>query len=150
MKFLDMEGDPVVQDAKLERLLDVALPICLNIPRAKKHVSLILRKGRIVSVGTNTFKGHPIARKIGYRFEEQHSELNALLKCTEKDKLTLLNVRFNKNSEMRMSRPCSLCLPWCTGIFENIYYTCPDGCIRQLDMERYGCDNSVSGILKFA
>ena len=147
MIFRNMEDDQVVQDPKIDRLLNLAMPICFDIPRSKKHVSLILRKGKILSVGTNAFKGHPIARKIGYRFEEQHSELNAFLKCSEKDKLSLINIRFNKSSEMRMARPCSLCLPWCTAIFEHIYYTCPDGHVRELDSSRYRSDNLVSGIL---
>jgi len=131
--FRDMELDPICRDLKIRRFVEQALPACLEIPRTKKHVSLIVRKGRVLAVGTNAFKGHPIASRIGYRFGEQHSELNAFLKCAKKNKLTLINVRFNKNQQMRMARPCALCLPWCSGIFEEIYYTCPDSTIRKLD-----------------
>lgn len=145
--FRNMELDPISQDPKVQKFVDMALPWCLDIPRTKKHVSLILRKGRLLAVGTNAFKGHPIASKIGYRFGEQHSELNAFLKCSEKDRLTLINVRFNKEGHMRMARPCSLCLPWCSALFDNIYYTCPDGFVRKLDVDSCRPCNSVSGIL---
>lgn len=146
--FRNMELDPISWDPKILRFVEQALPMCLDIPRTKKHVSLIVRKGKVLSVGTNAFKGHPIARKIGYRFGEQHSELNALLKCSQKDKLTLINVRFNKDQAMRMARPCALCLPWCAGLFDEIYYTCPDGLIRQLDTTAVKGSIEISGILR--
>ncbi len=144
--FSEMLSDPVVRDCRLDRFLNMAKPLCLDIPRSKKHVSLIIRKGRLMAVGTNIFKGHPLAKTLGYRFEEQHSELNALLKCQEKDKLILLNARFNKNLEMRMARPCPLCLPWCVGVFQEIYYTCPDGKVRLLD-NRPKEDHNLTSLL---
>jgi len=146
--FRDMELDPVTLDPKVHKFVEQALPMCLEIPRIKKHVSLIVRKNKVMAVGTNAFKGHPLARKIGYRFGEQHSELNALLKCAEKDKLMLINVRFNKDQAMRMARPCALCLPWCANIFDEIYYTCPDGHVRQLDTSAVKSNMLVSGILR--
>ena len=130
---LDMLKDSIVQDSKILKLIEDAVPMCLKIPRAKKHVSLILHKNRVLATGTNNFKGHPIASSLGYRFSEQHSELNALLKCEKKKNLVLVNLRFNSQKLMRMSRPCSKCLPWCCAIFEDIYYTCPDGYVRLLD-----------------
>jgi hypothetical protein len=130
---LDMLKDPVVADSKILKLIEATMPMCLNIPRAKKHVSLILHKNRILATGTNNFKGHPIASSLGYRFAEQHSELNALLKCEKRKDLVLVNLRFNSQRLMRMSRPCSKCLPWCCAIFEDIYYTCPDGKVRLLN-----------------
>ena len=57
--------DILVPDSKLDKLGQMAKPICLQIPRNKKHVSLILRKGKLLSIGTNAFKGHPMATKIG-------------------------------------------------------------------------------------
>lgn len=145
--FRNMELDPVCRDPKIHRFIEQAIPVCLDIPRTKKHVSLIVRKGRVLAIGTNAFKGHPIASKIGYRFGEQHSELNAFLKCSQRDRLTLINVRFNKDQQMRMARPCALCLPWCSGIFEEIYYTCPDGFIRKLDSNVAVGHNLSTGIL---
>jgi hypothetical protein len=128
-----MLKDSIVEMPWVHKYVKDYMPFCLQIPRAKKHVSLILYKNRVLAVGTNNFKGHPIASSLGYRFAEQHSELNALLKCEKRRNLTLVNLRFNAQKEMRMSRPCAKCLPWCCAIFDEIYYTCPDGVVRMLD-----------------
>lgn len=117
----------------MNEYLEMAFPICLEIPRQKKHVSLIIHKNRIVSVGTNSFKTHPKAKQIGYHFEEMHSELDALQKVPfklKKKKLILVNVRFNRFGQLRMSRPCELCTPWCKEIFHEIYFTTNEGLVR--------------------
>jgi len=59
-----------------------------------------------------------------------HSELDAYRKIPKNYrglKLTLVNVRFNRFQELRMSRPCELCTPWCREVFDNIYYTDNEG-----------------------
>lgn len=139
----DLLLDPIVHDTKLDRIIELAKPFCMNIPRSKKHVSIILRKGRMLALGTNAFKGHPMASKLGYRFGEQHSELNALLKCSQRDKLILVNVRFNKLEQLRMARPCPLCLPWCVGLFDEVYYTCPVGNLRRLTVQCASVDSAT-------
>jgi len=74
---------------------------------------------------------HPEAAKIGYRYNEVHSELDALLhldKRMRNDKdLILLNYRFNRFGDFRISRPCVKCMPWCTAIFKEIIYTTRNG-----------------------
>jgi len=106
------------------RLVAHALPIALKNPRSKKHVSIILKKNEIVSTGVNRTKTHPLAKRYGYYFDEVHSELDALLRYKGmKDGLTLVNFRFNRFGEMRKSRPCRLCVPWCISVFDHIYYT---------------------------
>ena len=116
-----------------EDILNYAYPLCLEIPRQKKHVSLIFHKKRLISIGRNSFKTHPQAKKIGYAYEEMHSELDAYRKVPHNDrnlKLTLVNVRFNRFGELRMSKPCELCTPWCVEVFDNIYYTDNEGLKR--------------------
>lgn len=111
--------------------LDIATPIATQIPRSQKHVSLIIRKGQVVSLGTNTRRTHPMAKKLGYRFDEVHSELDALLRYKgPKDSLVLANFRFNRFGDMRMSKPCCKCLPWCVALFKDIWYTTDDGLIN--------------------
>ena len=113
---------------KIVKLIDVALPVSLEIPRPKKHVSIIVRKNEIVSMGTNTFRTHPKAKELGYRFDEVHSELDALLRYKgPKDNLTLLNFRYNRFGDMRKSKPCRFCTPWCIALFDKIYYTTDSG-----------------------
>ena len=119
--------------AQAEEYLQMAYPICLTIPRQKKHVSLIICKKRIIAIGMNFFKTHPMAKEIGYNFEEMHSELDAFRKLTKENKgkkLHLINVRFNKFGQMRMSKPCEKCLPWCIEVFHTIHYTTDYGVQR--------------------
>jgi hypothetical protein len=114
----------------LENILNFAYPLCLEIPRQKKHISLIFHKNRLLSVGRNCFKTHPKAKEIGYAYEEMHSELDAYRKVPKNYrglKLTLVNVRFNRFQQLRMSRPCELCTPWCREVFDTIYYTDDEG-----------------------
>ena len=117
--------------AKIQKLADIALPVSLEIPRPKKHVSIIVRKNEIVAVGTNHFRTHPQAKKYGYFFDEVHSELDALLRYKgPKDNLRLFNFRFNRFEDMRMAKPCEKCLPWCLAMFDSIWYTTNDGIVR--------------------
>jgi len=121
---------------KLDKFSGIARPVALNLQRKQKHVSLIFRKNQIVSVGTNEFKTHPMAKQYGYRYDEVHSELDALIRYKgPKDNLKLYNFRFNRFGQMRMSRPCSKCLPWCVAVFDEIWYTTNKG-IYLLDKEK--------------
>lgn len=122
-----------MQVCHAEEYLQLAYPMCLSIPRQKKHVSLIICKKRIISVGMNYFKTHPKAKEIGYQYEEMHSELDAFRKLDKEDrqkKLHLINVRFNRFGQMRMSKPCEKCLPWCIEVFHTIHYTTDNGVVR--------------------
>jgi hypothetical protein len=113
---------------QIQRLLRIAYPLCLDIPRPKKHISIVLHKGRIESIGTNIIKTHPMAVQHGYLFGEMHSELDAFLKLGDRKRgLTLFNIRFNRFGQMRMSRPCPRCMPWCVGCFNEIWYTTDEG-----------------------
>ena len=115
---------------KLKKYIDIAIPLATNNERKKKHVSLIIRKGELVSFGINKLKTHPLAKIYGYRYNEIHAELDALLKYKgPKDKLILINFRFNRFGDMRMSKPCELCLPWCSAVFDSIVYSTVDGMV---------------------
>ena len=124
----------------LEKLIDIAKPLCMNLDRKKKHVSIIVSKGEVLSVGTNQYKTHPIAKAIGYRYEEMHSELNALLKVNQRKNLHLYNFRYNRFGEMRIAKPCCLCMPWCRALFKSIHYTTPEGIVRL----EYKCNSTSS------
>jgi hypothetical protein len=117
----------IMNERKFKKLAKIALPYALNSDRTKRHVSLILVRNKVISIGTNQLKSHPQAKKIGYRYDEVHSELDALLRCKERQNLQLVNFRFNRFAATRLSRPCDLCTPWCKLIFDKIYYTTPTG-----------------------
>lgn len=113
------------------RFLRFALEFSKKIDEDKqfRHVSIILRKNKIVSVGINQKKTHPEANKIGYIFAGRHSELDALIRVPKDQRkdLTLLNYRFNKQGQLRLSKPCLKCMPWCLDIFDEIYYSTNKG-----------------------
>lgn len=111
-------------------LYALAKEVCLGIDRPKRHCSIVMRKGRVLAVGTNRIKTHPLAKKYGYLFDEMHSELDAFRQCEEHDSLELWNFRFNRFGQERLSRPCPKCMPWCYQVFRDIYYTTGDGVVR--------------------
>ena len=122
-------------DPKILKTIELAKNYTLENPRPKKHTSLIVRKGTVVSIGTNENRTHPLAKKYGYRYDEVHSELDALLRYRgPKNNLVLVNYRMNRFGDMRMSKPCSKCMAWCAAIFDKIYYTTSKGLVQ---MENY-------------
>lgn len=113
-----------------EDILEYAYPLCLDVPRQKKHVSLIFNKNRLIASGANYFKTHPRAKELGYLYNEMHSELDAYRKIPRHmrgKKLMLVNVRMNSDGELRMSKPCPVCMGWCVEVFDRIYYTDNEG-----------------------
>lgn len=117
---------------KIYEWLETAQHIASTVDRDRKHISLIVRKNKLVAVGTNSWKTHPDCRSLGYKFDWKHSELDAYIKIKNRgfDKLELLNFRFSRaNSVVGMSKPCVHCMPWCEAIFDKIYYTDTQGSI---------------------
>lgn len=114
---------------KLNAVVPVGLKYCINNPLSKKHCSIISRGNKILSVGINQHKTHPLAAKYNYRYSELHSELDAFRKIDQRTKLTLINFRYNRYGQMRMSKPCVKCLPWCLEIFDKIYYSTREGIV---------------------
>jgi hypothetical protein len=119
---------------KLENVIDLYLPIAkplsMAMERQKKHISLIIYKRKIISVGQNIFKTHPDTLRLGYRTADMHSELDAYRKIPKNlrgEKLILLNFRFNRFGEFRNSKPCPVCSKWCSTVFHKIYYTEDNG-----------------------
>jgi hypothetical protein len=112
---------------------DLAKQISLTVQRDRVHVSLVIRKNKLISVGTNNWKTHPKTVELGYMLPYLHSELDAVRKInTSIDKLTLINYRFSKTGHVGMSRPCKYCMPWCVNMFDNIYYTNEEGILVEL------------------
>jgi hypothetical protein len=100
--------------------------------RQKKHISLIIHKKEIIAIGQNEYKTHPQSVKLGYKYPEMHSELDAFRKVPRSmrdKKLILLNFRFNRFGNYRNAKPCPVCSKWCKDIFHDIYYTTDDGII---------------------
>lgn len=116
----------------LRQLENTGRIMARDINRDFRHVSFIVRRNNILAIGTNIRKTHPEAAQIGYRYSEPHSELAALIKIPNQHRrnLTLVNFRFNKTGDLRLSAPCKFCIPWCNEVFEEIYYSNDDGMVR--------------------
>lgn len=83
------------------------------------HIAIVTKRNRIISVGTNSDKTHPMAKtlKLARQTETMCAELAAALKIGLSHKeglpdfrgLTMTVVRVGNNGELRMSKPCQGC-----------------------------------------
>ena len=99
----------------LKQLVEKARPFTDIIQCRQKHVTLILDGKRIVSLGVNdSIKTHPLSAKFGYRFNNIHSELAAILHCQYKPSelkyFTFVNIRYMKDGSVGLARPCRHCM----------------------------------------
>ena len=117
----------------LQNYMPIAKPLSMAMERQKKHISLVIYKRKIIAVGQNIFKTHPESFRLGYKFAEMHSELDAFRKISKNlldKKLILLSFRFNRFGNFRNSKPCPVCEKWCKESFHQIYYTTDNGLTR--------------------
>ena len=83
-------------------------------PHRAKHFSFLCKRNTILSVGMNSYdKTHTIAKDLGYRKNNIHSELDAVLRFEggKKDirNLDLVNIRLNRHGHVKMAMPCEGC-----------------------------------------
>jgi deoxycytidylate deaminase len=99
-----------------------------------RHFSFIFDRGKLVSMGLNSYKTHPKNLKYNYvnrqndnisSFIGTHSELNAVVKFGDSCKgLTMVNTRINRNNRLDFSCPCKGCLDMLVKMgFKDIFYT---------------------------
>jgi tRNA(Arg) A34 adenosine deaminase TadA len=94
------------------------------IDRYFKHVSIIVYKRKVIAIGTNKIKSDTKAQM--YRYANPHSELDAYHRVPynlRSKKLILYNFRFNNNYDIMSSKPCNICMGWCSEVFHAIYHT---------------------------
>lgn len=115
----------------LSKFIDIALAESILNTRQFRHVSLITNnKGHVLSVGTNRLKTHPLMVELGYPMAQLHSEVDAFTKLNyneKKKRLILVNFRLNVKDELRLSKPCKYCMPWCISAFEEIFFSTENG-----------------------
>jgi hypothetical protein len=127
-----------MESGKLDRLVRIAMSVAQDIECSNRHVSFILDRNDVISIGTNSNRTHPLSAKYGYPLLGIHSELSAIIRAPkniEFKKCRLINIRLSSDSWrynlpiFRMSKPCKYCESWCRGMFKEIYYTTNDGFI---------------------
>lgn len=99
------------------------------------HFSFICQDGKIVEYGTNRSGESPIH---GYtRRAKIHSEVDAFMKAKgilDRNKpFQIINIRLNKQNELRDSHPCPCCDSFIKSMGANkIWFTTRTGWARQL------------------
>jgi len=111
--------------------IQIAWEHAQKLGQRKKHVSIILRNKCIASIQGNGFE---VPSQYAYRgYRSLHSEIHAFMKMQgPKDNLTLLNFRFNNAGQLRMAKPCKICMPWCEAVFDKIIYSDSTGQLVEL------------------
>ena len=109
------------------------------------HITFIVYKSKILSIGVNDSKTSPInllnpkTDKTGKNIafvKGRCSELNAIVKLKNKTsipfkKTTLINVRVNRNRELDLATPCQSCRSLLTFFeFKNIIVTDKSGSFK--------------------
>ena len=111
-----------------------------------RHFSFILDRNRIISIGLNSPKTHPLNLKYNYVNKNNekisdivgtHSELSAVIKLGEEDcsGLTLVNTRINRNNTLDFSAPCFGCCDMIKQLnFKNVYFSNIQGKFDKLNL----------------
>lgn len=132
----------------LEKIKEIAFAFDKDsFPGRSLHLSFIIYKKRIIAIGQNSKKTHPInlrnpkISKEGVdisSFRGSCSEWSALrqlknLTNISAEKCLLINIRVNKQNEIRNSQPCNSCLSLLAFFKMNrIYYSDEKGEFKQL------------------
>jgi hypothetical protein len=110
-----------------------------------RHFSFIFDKSRLLSIGVNSCKTHPLNLRYNYvnrqndpigSFVGTHSEMNAVIKLGLKDccGLVIINTRINRNNQIDYSFPCNGCLDMIRKFgFKSVFYTTKNGDFDILD-----------------
>lgn len=94
---------------RIERYINLASKIAEKSTSKYRLGCIIVKKGKIVSVGYNsTSKTHPKSRTWGNYL---HSEIRALISLSKEDSnnATVYVARIRKDSSYAISKPCPVC-----------------------------------------
>ena len=110
---------------RFKRLEEISKSLLdFNSDKRCQHFSFILYKNRVISIGNNSKKTHPTNLKnrktslrTGEDFSDQKhvcSEFSAIKKLKnltniDTKKCILVNIRYNRNGEIALSKPCMSC-----------------------------------------
>lgn len=85
--------------------------------------ALVVKKKRVLSVGYNNPKTHPLAKT---KMKQLHAEMDAIIRCTPEqlDGAELIVVRARRDGKIGMSKPCAACNKFITSVgIKRVYYT---------------------------
>ena len=110
---------------RLSHAVNAAMEQAARAPGTYRHGCVLLRKGRILAAGYNTFKRHG-------RYTT-HAELAALRRTRGAIDAAVV-VRLNMTGGMTLSRPCSMCMAALVrcGASRLFYSTADGSVVREL------------------
>lgn len=118
---------------KLEKkLLENAHLIVPNLQGRCRHVSFVIVRNRIISIGTNSYiKTSVTSHRFGARDGFIHSELAAIVnapRSVDLSKTAVYNVRISLTGEVKLSMPCPSCQKVLTAFnIRRCYFTTEQG-----------------------
>lgn len=97
---------------KQKSLLALASRIAETSELPQKHGAVIVKSGRVLSVGVNKWRNKNVASTDGEYNPHltYHAEIDALNHFDDVSGSTIYIARIGKNGEHRFSRPCNRCL----------------------------------------
>lgn len=127
----------IVSNKNLEKVIEISYAFAgkRSLWQRCRHFSFIFDRNKLISMGVNSYKTHPINLKYNYinRKKEKiadvigtHSEMSAVIKLGLNDcaGLTLVNIRINRKNELDYSFPCSGCKDMILKMgFNGVFYT---------------------------
>ena len=123
----------------LNRTLKLAHAICpSNREMRSSHVAFLVKGGKIVHIGWNKSRSHPINLRHPYRAISPgiHAEVDVILKCGHEDlsSYEMIVIRIDRNGVACNSMPCSGCRSVLTQFgVKRVWYSNSDGVIQQME-----------------
>lgn len=115
-------------DAELTRLFKCRA-VAMTSTERQRHGALIFSGRKLLAVGVNTYRNHPLAVTNPKIEASYHAETNALRQIKPHEvgpkSLKVFVVRVNGSGLLMPSRPCNNCLEALavTGFIKTIYHT---------------------------
>lgn len=97
-----------------------------------KHSAALVYRGKVISVGVNKRKTHPLQKKYSSHCEKLflHAEVDSIVKCINKHGTEVLKksdiyvLRLSKGGSITNSKPCSGCMKAIKAFgIRNVYWT---------------------------
>ena len=114
----------------------------LNWKNDKGHITAITKGGKFVCSAEGNLSGVIKNSPFGHSC---HSEINAIKKLSKKDvknfsKYTIWNIRWDKNGEIKDSKPCSQCQKTLLKLgIKNIVFSNQDGSFTKSKLSELKC-----------
>lgn len=140
----------IMQSMNFDKVIEISFALAGKYPYKKRcrHFSFIFERNRLVSIGINSPKTHPLNLRYNYIGQKQlkindivgtHSELSAVIKIGDESckGLTIINTRVNRNNQLDYSHPCSGCMDMIKKLgFKRLFYTTKQQTFEFLNVEK--------------